>query len=117
MLPLAQPKNVTTAVETPSIKCNPSLSAVDQSIFWFKGSRLLNIAGTHLFDSSGGQGNLMDNSTRFVFNTNSSFNGTYSCYGNDMYRSFDVSYCKLLPESLLHILFSSLYRKLEKKPT
>ena len=92
-------KNGTTP-RSPFINCQPS--SPGQQVFWFKGARLLNYPGTDQVShiDTSGQANL----TQFVFNTNSSFNGTYHCFGKEMHRTFDVSYCK----SIIYIFKSTM---------
>lgn len=84
-----------TKLQIPFINCQPLIPG--QQVFWFKGNRLLNYVGTDQVLSGDTNGQVEKDSTHFVFNTKSSFNGTYHCYGKNMHRTFDISYCKIKP--------------------
>ena len=81
-----------TPSKSPFIDCKPLVTG--QQVFWFKGTRLLNFPGTEQASYADSDGQVVNDTMKFIFNTNSSFNGTYHCFGKNMHRTFDVSYCK-----------------------
>ena len=92
LLPIVTNNGTTTHSKSPFINCQPLVTG--QQVFWFKGTRLLNFPGIDQVSSADTNGKVVNDTMNFIFNTNSSFNGTYNCFGKNMHRTFDVSYCK-----------------------